>query len=63
MIYLFELSASYSSVINCRQSVGLHSHFLCLNKYIQEAQLMLTNPRDAFRGQSIKVIKHIPFHM
>jgi len=23
---------SYSSAINCRQSVGLHSHFLCLSK-------------------------------
>jgi len=28
----------------------------------QEAQLMLTNPRDAFRGQSISS-NMVPFHM
>jgi len=30
--------------------------------YIQEAQLMLTNPRDAFRGQS-RPPNIVPFHM
>ena len=29
---------------------------------IQEAQLMLTNPRDAFRGQS-RSLNIVPFHM
>jgi len=28
----------------------------------QEAQLMLTNPRDAFRGQS-RSLNIVPFHM
>jgi len=31
-------------------------------KYRQEAQLMLTNPRDAFRGQS-RSPNIVPFHM
>ena len=29
---------------------------------VQEAQLMLTNPRDAFRGQS-RSPNIVPFHM
>jgi len=31
-------------------------------KYRQEAQLMLTNPRDVFRGQS-RSPNTVPFHM
>ena len=29
----------------------------------QEAQLMQTNPRDEFRGHSVKVAKHNTFDM
>jgi len=32
------------------------------NKYKQKAQLMLTNPRDAFRGQS-RSPNIVPFHV
>jgi len=31
-------------------------------KYLQEAQLMLTNLRDAFEGQS-RSLNIVPFHM
>ena len=37
-----------------------HSQDHCKRK--QEAQLMLTNPRDAFRGQSMSP-NIVPFHM
>ena len=50
---------SYSFPFPYTLHSGEHS-----NKRIkQEAQLMLTNPRDAFRGQSRSPNNIVPFHM
>ena len=40
------------SVRACVHSVGMLCGYIPNSSWIQEAQLVLTNPRDAFRGQS-----------
>ena len=49
-------------VSNTLSPVGIKRFFTFLILLIPRAQLMLTNPRDAFRGQS-RSPNIVPFHM
>jgi len=59
-----DLWRSHGRIFACGQYIVGRNFVpgICKLKSKQEAQLMLTNPRDAFRGQS-RSPNIVPFHM